>query len=76
MTETAYEHRRRDRIDLTLLIISRATRSFAAGFIAVIIGIYYAYSLDLTLTLVGILFGSGAVGTPLITLVLGRLADK
>lgn len=76
MIQEQENHARRNRVDLLLLILSRVTRSFAAGFVAVIIGLYYANDLHLSLTLIGILFGSGAIGTPLITLFLGRIADK
>ncbi|MEM0156278.1 MAG: MFS transporter [Thermoplasmataceae archaeon] len=65
----------RNRYDLSLLLISRSTRSFAAGFLAVIIGLYYTEGLHLSLTEVGILFAAGGLGTPLLTLIFGRLAD-
>ena len=65
----------RNRYDLSLLLISRATRSFAAGFLAVIIGLYFTEALHLSLTEVGILFAAGGLGTPMLTLVFGRLAD-
>ncbi len=61
--------------NLLLLMISRATRSFAAGFIAVVIGLYYTNDLGLSLTLVGIIFGAGALATPILTLFTGRMAD-
>jgi MFS family permease len=62
--------------DLALLLISRSTRNFASGFIAVIIGLYYLYSLHLSLLKIGILFGVGAFAVPLIVLLLGSLGDK
>lgn len=66
----------RNRYDLSFLMVSRATRSFAAGFLSVIIGLYYADGLHLSLTLVGILFAAGGLGTPLLTVIFGRLADS
>ncbi len=64
-----------DHIDILLLLLSRITRSFAAGFIAIVIGLYYLYSLHLSNFHIGILFGVGAVITPLITALFGRYAD-
>lgn len=76
MTGIGGNESHRNRLDLFLLMSSRATRSFAAGFIAVVIGIYYRNALNLPLTYVGLLFAAGALGTPLLTLFLGRIADE
>ncbi|BCS93516.1 MFS transporter [Metallosphaera javensis (ex Sakai et al. 2022)] len=62
--------------DVFLLMISRVARSFAAGLLAVIVGLYYIHGLHLSLLQVGILFGVGAFVTPLLTLVLGFYSDR
>ncbi|MCY0862726.1 MAG: MFS transporter [Metallosphaera prunae] len=62
--------------DVFLLMISRVARSFAAGLLAVIVGLYYVHGLHLSLIQVGILFGVGAFVTPLLTLVLGFYSDR
>ncbi len=61
--------------DLYLLVTSRVARSLAGGILSVIIGLYYKYQLHLSLTLIGVLFGIGALFTPLLTLGIGRYAD-
>ncbi len=62
--------------DLHLLVLSRGARSFAGGILSVVIGLYYRYHLHLSLTLIGVLFAIGALFTPLLTLVIGRYADR
>jgi MFS family permease len=62
--------------DLYLLVTSRLARSFAGGILSVIIGLYYKYQLHLSLALIGVLFGIGALFTPLLTLWIGRYADR
>ncbi|ABP95231.1 MULTISPECIES: MFS transporter [Metallosphaera] len=62
--------------DVFLLMISRVARSFAAGLLAVIVGLYYVHVLHLSLLQVGILFGVGAFVTPLLTLILGFYSDR
>jgi len=64
----------RDQLDIILLLISRVTRSIAAGFIAVIIGPYFLH-IGLSLVQIGILFGIGAFVSPLITFVFSIYAD-
>ncbi|MDG7040023.1 MAG: MFS transporter [Nitrososphaerota archaeon] len=61
--------------NLLFLFISRGTRSFAAGFLAVIIGLYFLYSLHISTLLIGVLFAAGALATPVISLIVGRYGD-
>jgi MFS family permease len=65
-----------DRRDVLLLITSRVSRSFAAGFLAVIIPLYYAHVLRLNSLLIAGLFAAGAFGTPALTLLFGKYADR
>lgn len=61
--------------DIISLIISRTTRSFAAGFLAVIVPLYFAEGLRLSTLAVSALFTAGALGTPALTLFFGKYAD-
>lgn len=65
-----------ERRDILFLMLTRAARSFAAGFLAVVIGLYYLESLHLSATLIGLLFATGAFVTPILSFVLGRYADN
>lgn len=65
----------KDRIDIYLLMGSRVSRSLAAGFMSVIIGIYYLY-IGLNIIQVGILFAIGAFINPLFSLLFSVNADK
>jgi len=58
------------------LFMSRSLRSFAAGFIAIAISLYFYDVLKLSLILVGVLFTVGAFATPLISLLVGILGDR
>lgn len=64
----------RDTIDISLLLLSRITRSITAGFIATVIGLYFLY-IGLNLVQIGILFGVGAFGSPLIAFLFSIIAD-
>jgi len=61
--------------NLFFLFLSRGARSFAAGFLAVIIGLYFLYSLHISTLLIGVLFAVGALATPVISLIVGRYGD-
>lgn len=56
-------------------MVSRIARSFASGFLAVVIGLYYLNALHLSELLIGVLFGTGAIVTPIMSFLLGRYAD-
>lgn len=62
--------------DLYLLVISRGARSIAGGILSVVIGLYYKHQLHLSLTIIGVLFGIGALFTPLLALWIGRYSDR
>ncbi|QKR00153.1 MFS transporter [Metallosphaera tengchongensis] len=62
--------------DVVFLMTSRISRSVSAGVLAVIVGLYYVHGLHLSLFDVGILFGTGAFITPLLTLILGFYSDR
>jgi len=64
----------RNQLDITLLLISRITRSITAGFISVIIGLYFLH-IGLSLVQIGILFGIGAFASPLIAFAFSIYAD-
>ena len=62
-------------IDLSLLFISRITRSLAAGALAVVIPLYFAESLHYSYLLIGILFAGGAFASPVLSYIFGLLGD-
>jgi len=62
--------------DVLLLLVSRISRSAAAGVLAVVVGLYYLNDLHLSLLAIGILFGTGAFVTPVLSLVLGVFSDR
>lgn len=62
--------------NVVLLLISRITRSLAAGALAVVVGLYLVHDVHLSLFQVGVIFGVGAFVTPLITFFLGLYSDK
>ncbi|MBW9141572.1 MAG: MFS transporter [Candidatus Aramenus sp.] len=62
--------------NVVLLLISRITRSLAAGVLAVVVGLYLVHDVHLSLFQVGVIFGVGAFVTPLITFFLGLYSDK
>lgn len=64
----------RNQLDITLLLISRITRSITAGFISVIIGLYFLH-IGLSLVQIGVLFGIGAFASPLIAFAFSIYAD-
>ncbi|ARM75505.1 MFS transporter [Acidianus manzaensis] len=64
----------RNTFDITLLLISRITRSITAGFISVVIGLYFLH-IGLNLVQIGILFGIGAFASPLIAFFFSIYAD-
>lgn len=64
----------RNQIDIILLLISRVSRSVTAGFISVIIGLYFLH-IGLSLVQIGILFGIGAFASPLIAFAFSIYAD-
>jgi len=61
--------------NLFLLFLARGLRSFAAGFLGVIIGLYLLYRIHLSPFWIGGLFAVGALSTPAISLLVGRLGD-
>ncbi|WP_449462809.1 MFS transporter [Tardisphaera miroshnichenkoae] len=61
--------------NIILLFASRALRSFAAGFMGVIIGLYLLHVMGLSPVIIGALFAVGAISTPAISLAVGRLGD-
>jgi MFS family permease len=63
------------RRNVALLFVSRALRSFAAGFMGVIIGLYLLHGIGLSPIAIGALFAVGALSTPAISLLVGRLGD-
>ncbi len=63
------------KVNLLSLFIARGLRSFAAGFLGVIIGLYLLNSLRLSPIIIGSLFAVGAFSTPAISLLVGRLGD-
>jgi len=64
-----------NKINLLSLFVARGLRSFAAGFLGVIIGLYLLNSLQLSPIIIGSLFAVGAFSTPAISLLVGRLGD-
>lgn len=64
----------RNKIDIILLLISRITRSITAGFLAVVIGLYFLH-IGLSLLQIGVLFGVGAFASPLIAFIFSIFAD-
>ncbi len=65
-----------NKIGLTLLFSSRIARSFAAGAISVAIPLYFKDSLHLSYLLIGILFGSGAFASPVLSYLFGAWGDR
>ncbi len=63
-------------IDLTLLFVSRITRSLAAGALAVAIPLYFKDTLHFSYLLIGILFAGGAFASPLFSYLFGLLGDR
>ncbi|MBO3802253.1 MAG: MFS transporter [Thermoproteota archaeon] len=61
--------------NLILIYTSRALRSFAAGFLVVAISLYLFNNLHLSTLLIGGIFTSSALATPILSLLLGRLGD-
>ncbi|QIW23741.1 MFS transporter [Sulfolobus sp. S-194] len=64
----------RNKIDIILLLISRITRSITAGFLAVVIGLYFLH-IGFSLLQIGVLFGVGAFASPLIAFIFSIFAD-
>ena len=64
----------RNKLDIVLLLISRITRSITAGFLSVIIGLYFLH-IGLSLLQIGVLFGIGAFASPLIAFIFSIFAD-
>lgn len=64
----------RNKLDIILLLISRITRSITAGFISVVIGLYFLH-IGLSLVQIGVLFGIGAFASPLIAFAFSIYAD-
>ncbi len=62
--------------NVVLLLISRVSRSLAAGALAVIVGLYFVHGVHLSIFEAGVLFGAGAFVTPLLTFVLGLYSDR
>ncbi len=62
--------------NVLLLLVSRVTRSLAAGALAVVVGLYFVHGLHLSVFQAGVIFAVGAFVTPLITFFLGPLSDK
>ncbi|MGB9759307.1 MAG: MFS transporter [Thermoproteota archaeon] len=61
--------------NLVLIYTSRALRSFSAGFLAIAVSLYFFNVLHLSMLLIGGAFTSGALATPILSLLLGRLGD-
>ncbi|MCY0858858.1 MAG: MFS transporter [Sulfolobaceae archaeon] len=61
--------------DIYLLMSSRILRSVVAGFLAVIIGLYFL-KIGLNDFQIGILFGIGAFATPLLSFIFSIYADR
>ncbi len=61
--------------NIALLFASRGLRSFAAGFMGVIIGLYLLHVMEMSPVVIGALFAVGAISTPAISLAVGRLGD-
>ncbi|MGC8615341.1 MAG: MFS transporter, partial [Thermoprotei archaeon] len=61
--------------NVVLLFVSRALRSFAAGFMGVIIGLYLLHVMGMSPVVIGALFAVGAISTPAMSLAVGRLGD-
>ncbi|MGC9085373.1 MAG: MFS transporter [Thermoproteota archaeon] len=61
--------------NLVLIYTSRALRSFSAGFLAIAVSLYFFNVLHLSILLIGGAFTSGALATPILSLLLGRLGD-
>lgn len=60
---------------MIFLFASRGLRSFAAGFMGVMIGLYLLHSVHLSPFVIGTLFAVGALSTPAVSLLVGRLGD-
>lgn len=61
--------------NLVFIYISRALRSFAAGFLTIAVSLYLFNNLRLSTFLIGGIFTSGALATPILSLFLGRLGN-
>ena len=61
--------------DLSLLMISRALRSFVAGYVSVIIGLYLLDK-GLSLPEIGVVFAVGSFSNPLLSLAFGLAGDR
>ncbi|TRM85236.1 MFS transporter, partial [Sulfolobus sp. F3] len=64
-----------EKLDVYLLMVSRILRSLVAGFLAVVIGLYFL-KIGLTDVEIGVLFGIGAFATPLLSLIFSIYADR
>ncbi len=64
-----------EKLDVYLLMASRILRSLVAGFLAVVIGLYFL-KIGLADFQIGILFGIGAFATPLLSFIFSIYADK
>ncbi|MGC8671255.1 MAG: MFS transporter, partial [Thermoprotei archaeon] len=67
-----YDESRRN---IIILFTSRGLRSFTAGFMGVIIGLYLLHVMGMSPVVIGALFAVGAISTPAISLAVGRLGD-
>ncbi len=65
-----------DRANVAYLFASRGLRSFAAGFLAIAVSLYFYDVLKLSIYVIGALFAIGALATPLISLAVGMLGDR
>ena len=61
--------------DLSLLMISRALRSFVAGYVSVVIGLYLLDK-GFSLPEIGVVFAVGSFSNPLLSLAFGLAGDR
>jgi len=66
-----------DRIrNIVFLLVSRALRSFVAGFVAIAFSLYLYDVLKMPILQVGLVFAAGALATPFISLLVGVAGDR
>ncbi|PVU72388.1 MFS transporter, partial [Sulfolobales archaeon SCGC AB-777_J03] len=61
--------------DLSLLMISRVLRSFVAGYVSVIVGLYLLDK-GFSLPEIGVVFAVGSFSNPLLSLAFGLAGDR
>jgi len=61
--------------NIVFLLVSRALRSFVAGFVAIAFSLYLYDVLKMPIVQVGLVFAAGALATPLISLLVGIAGD-